>query len=141
MTKGQLMEVIQSFLDKGYRWEEVVIAMREMIRVDMPKTWQRVQTYVENDTREREALIEVCLQRFQYTYYSVKAKTESILSTDAVVEAGYREMCGTENPGFCIACGAENDGCEPDASFYTCEECGLPMVFAPAEIIMRGLCR
>jgi hypothetical protein len=26
--------------------------------------------------------------------------------------------------GFCLACGEEADGCEPDASKYECDVCG-----------------
>lgn len=33
-----------------------------------------------------------------------------------------------ENPGICLACGPEADGCEPDARQYECEECPDGMV-------------
>lgn len=58
-----------------------------------------------------------------------------------VLKAAKSEMFGTENPGFCISCGAEADGCEPDASNYECEECGERQVFGAAECLMRGLYR
>jgi len=32
------------------------------------------------------------------------------------------------NAGFCLACGAEASGVEPDARRYICEECGAPRV-------------
>jgi len=44
--------------------------------------------------------------------------------------------CGTSNPGFCLACGEQADGCEPDASEYECECCGKHAVFGAAEILM-----
>ena len=45
-----------------------------------------------------------------------------------------------DNLGFCLACGAEHDGLEPDARRRTCEECGQPRVFGAEEIlIMSGL--
>jgi len=40
--------------------------------------------------------------------------------------------------GFCIACGEEQDGCEPDAANYECECCGERQVFGAAEIALRG---
>lgn len=49
------------------------------------------------------------------------------------IEEGHAD-CG--NPGFCIACGADADGCEPDARGYTCEDCGAPQVFGAEELLM-----
>lgn len=46
------------------------------------------------------------------------------------------EMFGVGNPGFCLACGEMQDGCEPDARDYTCESCDEPCVFGAAEILM-----
>ena len=42
-----------------------------------------------------------------------------------------------DNPGFCLACGAEQDGCEPDAEGYECEACGEPQVYGAEELLMR----
>lgn len=41
-----------------------------------------------------------------------------------------------DNPGFCIACGAEADGCEPDAREYACEMCGEDQVYGAEEVLM-----
>lgn len=41
--------------------------------------------------------------------------------------------------GFCIACGAWRDCCEPDATEYECEECGAHEVYGAAEILIMGL--
>lgn len=38
--------------------------------------------------------------------------------------------------GFCLACGHEQDGCEPDARRYTCEECGEKRVYGAEEILI-----
>ena len=38
--------------------------------------------------------------------------------------------------GFCRACGAEHDGCEPDARNYLCNECGKREVFGAEELLM-----
>jgi hypothetical protein len=39
--------------------------------------------------------------------------------------------------GFCIACGAEAYGVEPDARDYICESCGQPKVYGAEELLMR----
>jgi len=41
-----------------------------------------------------------------------------------------------DNPGFCISCGEDADGCEPDAEFYECECCGAPSVFGAMEVAL-----
>ena len=53
------------------------------------------------------------------------------LDVDAVVEA----VAGDGTSGFCLECGYEQGGCEPDAQEYTCEACGEEKVFG-AEIIL-----
>jgi len=39
--------------------------------------------------------------------------------------------------GFCVACGAETDGVEPDARNYKCDECGANKVFGAEELLIR----
>lgn len=39
--------------------------------------------------------------------------------------------------GFCIACGAEAGGVEPDAREATCEVCGEPAVFGAEELMFH----
>jgi hypothetical protein len=41
--------------------------------------------------------------------------------------------------GFCLACGAENDGVEPDARKYTCESCHAPKVFGAEQLVFMNL--
>jgi len=41
--------------------------------------------------------------------------------------------------GFCIACGAEASGVEPDARKYECEECDHCQVYGASEIAIMGL--
>lgn len=48
---------------------------------------------------------------------------------------------GDNTTGFCLACGAENDGCEPDARKYTCQECELPHVYGAEELVITGRVR
>lgn len=40
--------------------------------------------------------------------------------------------------GLCIGCGAERDGCEPDARNYDCEECEKNLVFGAQELLVMG---
>ena len=47
-------------------------------------------------------------------------------------------MFGLDNPGVCLACGAEASGCEPDARNYKCEVCGKYEVFGLEEALMMG---
>ena len=39
--------------------------------------------------------------------------------------------------GFCIACGEEATGVEPDARRYECESCGEKKVFGAEELLIR----
>lgn len=41
--------------------------------------------------------------------------------------------------GFCLACGEENTGIEPDARKYHCQCCGAPKVYGADELILMGL--
>jgi hypothetical protein len=56
-----------------------------------------------------------------------------------VTELVEREMYSLDNPGLCLVCGEEADGCEPDAARYTCESCDEPQVYGAAELLIRGL--
>jgi hypothetical protein len=40
--------------------------------------------------------------------------------------------------GFCLLCGEEKDGCEPDAREYSCDCCGEPAVYGAQELVMMG---
>ncbi len=41
-----------------------------------------------------------------------------------------------DNSGFCIACGAEAYGVEPDARQYQCESCGAHQVYGAEELLL-----
>ena len=43
-----------------------------------------------------------------------------------------------EMNGFCLACGFEQGGCEPDARKYQCESCGEKQVFGASELLFMG---
>lgn len=44
-----------------------------------------------------------------------------------------------DSQGFCLACGADAYGVEPDARQYECEACGSPKVYGIPELLMMGL--
>ena len=57
-------------------------------------------------------------------------KTEIL---DKVLEA---LESGSDTSGFCLACGAETDGVEPDARKYKCDSCGQLKVYGAEEIVL-----
>ncbi len=57
---------------------------------------------------------------------------------DRIIDGAQRQMFGTDNVGFCRACEAEADGCEPDARKYECESCGEREVYGASELLMMG---
>lgn len=59
------------------------------------------------------------------------------LTKDRVEDAVKRRLQSLDNPGFCIACGAEADGCEPDAQAYECEACGEHAVYGAEELYFQ----
>lgn len=58
------------------------------------------------------------------------------ITADRVCAAVEESMFGTENPGFCLACGADAEGCEPDAEQYECAECGRMQVYGAGLVLM-----
>lgn len=61
------------------------------------------------------------------------------ITPDVVLEACERRMTTLDNPGFCVACGFEQDGCEPDARNYKCESCGEHKVFGAEELLLMTM--
>lgn len=64
-------------------------------------------------------------------------KIHSSITEKRVMDACGRRAESLDNPGFCIACGEDADGCEPDAREYTCESCGERAVCGAEEIAME----
>jgi hypothetical protein len=58
------------------------------------------------------------------------------LTDDVILEAAERHQGSLDNPGFCLVCGCEADGVEPDARNYECEACGAEQVFGAEELLM-----
>ncbi|CAM5656396.1 hypothetical protein MAUB1S_11416 [Mycolicibacterium aubagnense] len=59
------------------------------------------------------------------------------LTLDVIEEACRRRNTSLDNPGFCLSCGFEQGGCEPDAREYECETCGELQVYGAEEILME----
>jgi hypothetical protein len=60
------------------------------------------------------------------------------ITLGVVLEAVERHHSSLDNPGFCIACGEEVDGCEPDARQYECECCGEEKsVYGAEELLLH----
>ena len=58
-------------------------------------------------------------------------KMHESITTDVIIEA-----CEADDyRGFCIACGAEAYGVEPDACKYICEACEVPAVYGAEELL------
>jgi hypothetical protein len=63
-----------------------------------------------------------------------KPKRKYPLTRKRVTDAVKRD----DDSGFCLACGYEQDGVEPDARDYTCEECGAHKVYGAEELLMMA---
>lgn len=59
------------------------------------------------------------------------------ITLDLIMDACERRNMTLDNPGFCVACGNEQDGCEPDARKYKCESCGERAVYGAEELAME----
>jgi hypothetical protein len=66
-------------------------------------------------------------------------KTHPSVTTDRLMELAESQMFGLANPGICLACGEEQEGCEPDARNYECEACGERQVFGAEEALLMGV--
>ena len=61
------------------------------------------------------------------------------ITAERVMDAVKRRMTTLDNPGFCVACGEEQEGCEPDARKYKCEHCGERQVYGADELLYNFL--
>ena len=57
-----------------------------------------------------------------------------VIDMERIIEA----VEADDNLGFCVACGEEADGCEPDARRYECESCGERAVYGAEELMLGG---
>lgn len=61
-------------------------------------------------------------------------KMHKSITQDRIIEAIERSYSSTDNPGFCVACGEDANGVEPDARKYECESCGEFAVYGAEEL-------
>lgn len=59
------------------------------------------------------------------------------ITEERILEACERRMTSLDDPGFCLACGNEQGGCEPDARRHRCEACGEHQVYGAEELLIR----
>jgi len=69
--------------------------------------------------------------------YTTRGGKKQFRPVITVAEMAHIQM--NSGPGFCLACGEEADGCEPDARQYECEACGARKVYGIEELLMMGL--
>ena len=58
------------------------------------------------------------------------------VTLERVIDAVERHHTALDDPGFCVRCGADAEGVEPDARNYTCEACGQPGVYGAEELLV-----
>jgi ribosomal protein L37E len=56
----------------------------------------------------------------------------AVIDIERVIEA----VQDDDGHGFCLACGEDAYGVEPDARNYTCLSCGAPQVFGAEELLI-----
>lgn len=63
-------------------------------------------------------------------------KIHKSITAERVAEAVERQSTSLDNPGFCVACGEDAEGCEPDARRYPCECCEEEAVYGAQELLL-----
>lgn len=63
-------------------------------------------------------------------------KIHESITSERVMEACERHLTTLENPGFCIHCGDNAEGVEPDAMRYRCEACGRMGVYGAEQLLI-----
>jgi hypothetical protein len=63
-------------------------------------------------------------------------KMHPSITTDRILGVIEESVMDLSNPGICVACGEDAEGCEPDARNYECESCGERQVFGAEELLM-----
>jgi hypothetical protein len=58
------------------------------------------------------------------------------LTDELLWAAARRQMMSLEDPGFCISCGHQQGGVEPDARRHICESCGARQVYGAEELVL-----
>jgi hypothetical protein len=66
-------------------------------------------------------------------------KIHPLITEQRIFDACNRRVNSLDNPGFCLECGNEQGGCEPDARRYECEACGEHRVYGAEELLIEML--
>ena len=69
------------------------------------------------------------------TYTTKSGERQFKPALDALLEV----ISGDNSGGFCLACGAEADGVEPDARRHRCGGCDRHKVYGAEELMLMGL--
>lgn len=64
-------------------------------------------------------------------------KLHHSITEERIAAAVERSHWTLDNPGFCIACGFEAGGVEPDARRHECESCGARAVYGAEELFFQ----
>lgn len=70
---------------------------------------------------------------------SAPANTDPPVHADVTFERLEDAILNENETGFCIHCGAETDGVEPDAERYACHECSANKVYGAEQLILLEL--
>jgi len=65
-----------------------------------------------------------------------RLKIHPSINLDRITEACESSMTSLDNPGFCVACGEDAEGVEPDAERYECEVCGAKAVYGAEQLLL-----
>jgi hypothetical protein len=63
-------------------------------------------------------------------------KWHKSLTDEMILDAAERQMTTLDSPGFCLSCGLEQEGHEPDARRHECESCGAHNVYGAEELVL-----
>jgi hypothetical protein len=63
-------------------------------------------------------------------------KIHESITTDRIMKAVERHLTSLDSPGFCTACGAEAEECEPDMEGGECEMCGEAAVYGAEQLLI-----
>ena len=62
-----------------------------------------------------------------------------MIDSERILAAVEETMFGnTADLGFCVKCGEEHMGIEPDACNYECDYCGAHAVYGAEELLLMG---
>lgn len=78
------------------------------------------------------------------TFEDLKARARTIplhhsVTFDRIEKAAKKSLGSLGSLGFCIACGSDVEGVEPDAQRYECRRCGIRGVYGAEEILIQFL--